>query len=154
MKGFHMFLSFIRVLLAAAILAAALASGCGDDSETSMKDVKESAEKAVNTAMDYSKEQKEKFMQEIGQHWNSVKGDVDQLQDKLVAKGEEAGEKASAHWEAINAGLKAKQEAVSQAYDELSQASGDAYDKAKKKLEAALAELKAAYEKAAAELQK
>jgi hypothetical protein len=146
---------FLRhLVLAAALLSAAYAPGCGDDSETTIKDVKQSAQKAVDTAMDYSKEQKEKFMKEVGRHWDSLKADVDQLQDKLVAKGEKAGEQASAHWEAINADLKAKQKAVSQAYDELSQASGDAYDKAKIKLEEALAELKAAYEKAVAELQK
>ncbi len=141
-------------LMIGAMLLALAASGCGDDSETTMKDVKENAKKAVNSAVDYSQEQKDKFMQEVGRHWDSLKGDVDQLQDKLVKKSDEAGEKASAHWEAISAELKVKQDAVSKAYDELGQASGDAYEKAKTKLEAALADLKAAYEKAAAELQK
>lgn len=146
---------FKGFLLMAAMLLAISALGCGEDNEkTTIQDVKESAKKALDTAVDYSQEQKAKFMKEVGQHWDSLRADIDQLQDKLAKKKEQAGEQAKARWKAIKADLQEKQEAVKQAYEELSDASGEAYAAAKKKLEAAMADLKAAYENAAAELQK
>lgn len=150
MRGFFKVLLLIAVMLLAVSVA-----GCGDDNDkTTMKEVKESAQKALDTAVDYSQEQKAKFMKEISQHWDSLRANIDQLQEKLAKKRREAGEQAENHWKAIMADLKNKQEAVKQAYEELSDASGKAYAAAKKKLEAAMADLKSAYEKAAAELQK
>jgi outer membrane PBP1 activator LpoA protein len=154
MKGLQMLFIDRRILLIAAMILLVGVAGCGDDQKTAGKDAKGKAPQAVDNAVTHSKQEQYKFLKELAQHWNSLKGDVDQLQDKLVKKSKQAGEKASAHWEAISAEIKVKQEAVGNAFEELSQSSGDAYEKAKKKLEAALAELKAAYEKAAAELQK
>jgi len=129
-----------------------LAAACGDNGDTTAKDVKKDAAQAVDTAMKYSKEQKDKFVKEAGQHWDSLKANIEQLQQKVDEHMAEAGDKASLEWKEIKEDLRMKQEKVNRSYDDLKNASGETYEAAKKKLEDALAELKAAYEKAASKL--
>ncbi|KMY67488.1 hypothetical protein AAU61_11710 [Desulfocarbo indianensis] len=130
----------------------ALAAACGDNGDTTAKDVKKDAAQAVDTAVQYTKEQKEKFVKEAGQHWDSLKANVEQLQEKVDEHMAKAGDKASQEWKEIKEELRMKEETVNRCYGDLKKASGETYEAAKQKLEDALADLKAAYEKAASKL--
>lgn len=140
------------VCLTAAILAAALLvlAGCSGDDEQKVtaEQVKKQAQEAVNTAVAYTKQQKDELMAKFNEQYDSLMKQGDELMAKAKEQAAAGQEKAKQ----VLADLQEKQKAVQEKMAAMKDAGAEAWAQAKPELEKALENLKEAYNKAVAEL--
>ena len=149
---------FVRWLLAITLLLALVAlPGCSEKEESqgkpatvSKEDVKKEAKEAYDTTKAYTQEQMQAFREQAETKLAEYEKDIDQLQAKAEAMGEDAKAKAEQQLTA----LRQKRDAVSEKLKELGSSSGNAWERLKSGVEAAMDDLADSYKKASAEFSK
>jgi len=146
-------------LIAVSILfALALPLSCSSQEETpksktkvTAEDVKTEAAEAMETAKNYTKEQKEAYMQKIDARLGELDREISALGEKIQAGTGEMKAEGRAKLEASLQTLRAQKEATVQQYEKLKTSSGAAWDALKTGMDAAMKKLDETFEKAKAE---
>ena len=142
------------------MLALAFAVSCSSQEETpkpktkvTAEDVKNKAAEAVDTAADYTMEQKEAYMQKIDIRLKELDRDIEALGNRIQAGTDEMTAEGRAKLEASLQTLKAQKEGAVEQYEKLKTSGGQAWDELKAGMDAAMKKLNAAYDKAKAEFE-
>jgi archaellum component FlaC len=148
-------------LIAISIMVAlAFFVSCGSQEETSepetevtAEDVKNEAAEAVETAADYTLEQKEAYMQKIDTQLEEIDREIGVLGNKIETGTDEMKAEGRAKLEASLNALRAQKEAAAQQYEKLKASSGAAWDDLKAGMDGAMEKLNAAFDQAKAEFE-
>ncbi len=116
---------------------------------TTSADVKQKSKEALETAADYSKEQKEQVQKNMEKSLNSLKEEIAELKVKAANKVGEAKETSDEQIEA----LQARQKELSKKLTEFKNSSGKAWTEMKNGMSAAIKKLSESYDKAKKEYQ-
>jgi hypothetical protein len=140
------------------MLALAFAVSCSSQEETpkpktkvTAEDVKNKAAEAVDTAADYTMEQKEAYMQKIDIRLKELDRDIEALGNRIQAGTDEMTAEGRAKLEASLQTLKAQKEGAVEQYEKLKTSGGQAWDELKAGMDAAMKKLDTAFDKAKAE---
>jgi hypothetical protein len=118
-------------------------SSCGESTETGVtsEDVKKESKEAYQTAVEYSKQQKEEIVRQMQVKLDEYKQNI----EKLKIKTELMGQGLKADFNHRLDELQAKQEAAQEKLSELKSSSGKAWDEVKEGLNQAMLDLERAY---------
>ena len=116
---------------------------CGESKETGVasEDVKKESKEAYQTAVEYSKQQKEEIVRQMQAKLDEYKQNI----EKLKIKTELMGQGLKADFNHRLDELQAKQEAAQEKLSELKSSSGKAWDEVKEGLNQAMLDLEQAY---------
>lgn len=142
------------------ILALAFAVSCSSQEETpkpktkvTAEDVKNKAAEAVDTAADYTMEQKAAYMQKIDARLEELDRDIGALGDKIQTGADEMTAEGRAKLEASLKTLRTEKDAAAQQYEKLKTSGGQAWNELKAGMDAAMQKLDTAFDKAKAEFE-
>lgn len=137
--------SFLKVFFCVICLGSSYSS----QAETSLE-VQKKTEAAVDSAVTYSKEQKEAFQKDMKARLTEVKNEISLLQQKAK---ETTGEAKSEIQQKIKT-LKSQQKQLNSDYQKLKKSSGQAWVKIKEGMTSALDQLKRSFSDAKSEFDK
>jgi hypothetical protein len=133
---------------------------CGSQEETpkpktkvTAEDVKNEAAEAMETAGNYTMEQKEAYMRKIDARLEELDREIGALGKRIQTGTDELKAEGRAKLEASMQTLRAQKEAALQQYEKLKTSSGAAWDELKTGMDAAMKKLDETFDKAKAEFQ-
>jgi hypothetical protein len=117
------------------------------------EDVKNEAAEAMETAGNYTMEQKEAYMRKIDARLEELDREIGALGKRIQTGTDELKAEGRAKLEASMQTLRAQKEAALQQYEKLKTSSGAAWDELKTGMDAAMKKLDETFDKAKAEFQ-
>jgi len=115
--------------------------------ETTVKEVKQDTQEAMETVENYTADQKEQYITMINTKLKEYDMKIDDLMSKAASEALGLKGQAKDNWEKSVATLGEKQDVVALKIDELKSAGSDSYEKAKSDVDSALNDLADAYDK-------
>lgn len=138
-------------ILSLCLLIIPAISGCnGDDDKVTLDDVKKQASEAVDTAIEYTKQQHEKAMAKFDDQYKQMQGQIDEIMDQAKVKARQGQQQARQ----MIIELQQKQSVVAEKLKALQNAGEDSYKQAKQELAKAMADLSESMANASEELKK
>ena len=145
----------ISLMATTMLLALVFLTACGNQekaaqpkAEVTAQDVKKQAAAAMETAENYTMEQKDAYMQKIDARLKELDRDIGTLGDKIQTGTDKMTAEGRAKLEESLQTLKAQKEAAAEQYAKLKASSSQAWDELKAGMDSAMQKLDEAFDKA------
>lgn len=136
---------FWALMITAAVFTSFQGNGfAAEKGVTSSEDVTKQAQQTLDTAKEYTMQQKQEYQKKLESQFAELSKKIDELK----AKAKTAKQNVTAKWEDTMSELKKKQEATEKKLPELRSATTKAWGDVKAGLDTAMDDLKKTYEKA------